>query len=303
MHSEIAAVADNLIENVPVDTISINRIAEITNDELYKACFKSCKTTTSQKEKQIEHDVVPTIQDFQRCKLISDANYITYEILSNQTDQEDRYLPYLERWQVYKELAEEEELNVAENKEWKSCDKSNPKKLWEQIDWKDMRSKQDENSLNPLQIHKYFKNIFQSPENRDNPTADDIEDDLRAYNMCIPLLDDDFNINELDIAIDEVGTRKGLDDFHPEITKLFPHKMKLFLISIMNVIFTINQPESWKRQLRLPFTKKGTLTSCAKIKRNLPFCYSSKPIRYNVEQPLKKWYHPNKEQAGFRPQQ
>ena len=76
---------------------------------------------------QMEHDVVATIQDSQRCKLIADANCIAYKILSNQTDQEDRYLPYVERWQVYKELAdrkEEEELNVAQNKERKSCGKS-----------------------------------------------------------------------------------------------------------------------------------------------------------------------------------
>ena len=47
-------------------------------------------------------------------------------------------MPYLNQWIIYQDLAyykEEEEYYLTANKKWKLYDKSNPRKLWNLIDW------------------------------------------------------------------------------------------------------------------------------------------------------------------------
>ena len=63
------------------------------------------------------------------------------------------------------------------------------------------------------------------------------------YNVYIPLLDDDFELIEIDNAINAIGTSKGLDGLHPDITKLFSVKMKLYLIRLMNFVFDNRYPD------------------------------------------------------------
>ena len=148
---------------------------------------------------------------------ITDMTYYMFDA------DETVYKPYLIKWANYNELAkmkEDEEYNVRINEKWKHANKHDPKKLWKLIDWKDKKQhcpKDDKPSATI--IDEYFRSIFQSSKICMNPTTDDVIQKVEDHKLYIPLLDDDININEFNIALQEMGNGIGPDAIHPSIVR------------------------------------------------------------------------------------
>ena len=83
----------------------------------------------------------------------------------------DNYSIYLENWIKYENLAlqaENDELNIHQNKSWKNK-KKDGKSLWNAIDWKGKSEMRNETQVDENIISKYFYKIFQSENTKDNP--------------------------------------------------------------------------------------------------------------------------------------
>ena len=53
-------------------------------------------------------------------------------------------------------------VNVKINKKWKDNIKSNPKRLWEMIDWNDAKKETEAPRIDSNVVENYFTNIVQN---------------------------------------------------------------------------------------------------------------------------------------------
>ena len=152
---------------------------------------------------------------------------------------EASYVNYLDKWLFYKDLAkckEDKEFNTTINSKWKSCVKSNGRKLWELIEWNDKSKNVNYDTINPKIINSYFTNIFQNKNIIGNPTIQDIIQAVNNYDIYMPILDDVITMDEMNNAIEEIGTGVGIDGLYPSLTNIFTYKLKLSLVTFVNRI-------------------------------------------------------------------
>ncbi len=285
-------------------TLDINMMNNKIENTLYNACYlhKKKRNTTHLKNFAESKNHL----DSSHCHAIADANYNMVKKLLNQNVDETRYLQYLEQWQLYKDLAshkEEKEYNTNINHKWKSCAKSNGRKLWELIDWNEKSSDNNQESNDPDVINLYFSNIFQSEKTAKNPTIQDVIQKINQYEIYIPLLDDDITIHEVNVAIEEIGTGVGIDGINPDISKILPYRFKLTLVKLLCRIHGQRYPDKWKNQVLFSITKKGHSREDPKLRGIAISSLIPKMYDIILNNRFNLWYHPNPQQAGFRPKQ
>jgi hypothetical protein len=292
---DIAAIVTEMMndEGVEIDVIS-NRIV----DSIYNTC-------SSRRSKQLKR--IPdekknlTSRNFQA---IATANLNMYSLAIQRNDP--GAIDYYNAWVNNHEYAlskEKEEYNEKVNSQWKTMAKDNPKKLWKVIDYKDKAATEtndDVSKISEKAIQKYFRGIFQDERLSERPTISDVREAVDEYNVYIPLLDDDFTLNELNVAIQKNGKGMGLDSLDKRIANLFTVKLRECILKFFNQIYGKNYPDSWKRLLLRPEKKKGHTSVNPKLRgvaisQLLPTLYDIMIYnRFNL------WYVPNKEQAGSR---
>ena len=145
-------------------------------------------------------------------------------------------------------------VDVQVNVNWNKC-KSDGRSLWKAIDWKGKSVKEKTEDISADTIHRYFKEIFQSPKTRDNPTLDMAE--TYENNVHVDELDGDMTIEELNGAMKEIGTGTSLDGLAPDILKVIPMSLRMLILQLFNMVFTSTYPTIWRDQLLLPHSKKG----------------------------------------------
>ena len=126
---------------------------------------------------------------------------------------------------------------------------------------------------------------------------------INEYNVYIPILDDDIIVEEVNNAVDEIGTRIGVDGLNPSLTKLFTIKFKLFLVKFLNRIHGHTYPDNWKRRVLVSVTKKGHKRENPKLRGIAISSVIPKIYDVILNNRFKCWYHPKSQQAGFRPKQ
>ena len=174
---------------------------------------------------------------------------------------ENDYMPYLNQWFLYQDLAyykEEEEYNLKANKKWKLYDKLNPRKLW------NVKTSENEQT-DPGIISTYFTNIFQSDNTKKNPTISNIVSILSDYNMYVPILYDAIGIHEVNDAINEIGTGNMLDGLKPDVTTWFTYEIKSLFVKLLNKVHGDKYLDIWKNQLLFSITKKGHTKNTLKL--------------------------------------
>ena len=167
--------------------------------------------------------------------------------LLNQNQDEASYVKYLDKWLFYKDLAkckEDNEFNTAINSKWKSCVKSNGRKLWELFDWNDESKNVNYDPINPKIINSDFTNIFLNKNIIGNPTIQDIIQAVNNYDIYIPVLVDDITMDEVNNAIEEIWTGAGIDGLDPSLTNIFTYKLKHSLVTFLNRIHGHMYPSS-----------------------------------------------------------
>ena len=239
---------------------SINSVALKLENAIYNACYTHKKVINKSYKNNIKiMDNKNVNLRSSHCHAIAKANYERFRTRHNENADETAYLPFLNQWICFQELAcykEEKEYNLKANNKWRLCEKSNSIKLWSIIDWRNKSNTAGCESIHSKIINTYFTGIFQSNNTRNNTTISDVKPILQDYNMCVPILDDDISFDEVDLAINEIGTGTSLDGLHPSVSKIFTYKLKLLLVKLLNKIH-VCYPDSWKNQMLFSVTKKG----------------------------------------------
>ena len=293
-------VADYITENLERRT-ELNNLSAALNDRLYDACRKITKSGPI----RIPNDLRNL--NSQNFRAIAEANLMMYIHSIQREDPGEQSDAYYNIWRSNLEYAiqkEKEEYNEKINVSWRSAAKNNPKKLWEMINYNESNKNNISTAgLDERAIYDYFSNIFQSKKIIYTPTIADIKNSLEEYFVYIPVLDDDFTIAELNLAIQKNGKGFGLDRLDKRIANLFTIKLRSSIINLFNCVFSSCYPSNWSKQLLRPEKKKGHSVKDPKLRgvaisQMLPTLYDIMLFnRFNL------WYTPNAEQAGFRPKQ
>jgi hypothetical protein len=292
--NELAELLDQKMEIGDMDS---NSLAILMNDKLYEACNRKYKRKIKHVPEEKKH---LTSHNFHA---IADANLRMYTLSLQRDDDPATCDVYYQLWEVnqaYAYIKEKEEYNVRANTSWKYTAKNDPKKLWKKIDYKDKnnKSQNEKTGIEEGVILDYFKGIYQNERLEKNPTIEDVKDSLDTYNMYVPVLDDNFTMDELDRAIAKNGAGIGLDGLDKKIAILFSKDLRSSILELFNRVYSTTYPEIWTKQLLRPETKKGHTKKNPKmrglaISQLLPTLYDIMLFnRFN------QWYCPNAEQAS-----
>ena len=146
-------------------------------------------------------------------------------------------------------------------------------------------------------IQSYFKGIFQSSKTRNNKTL------VRGKTyQCewVEVLDHDITMEELNKAMDEIGTGTSLDGISPDILPIIPMSLRKHIQDLFNKIFLTSYPQAWQDQLLFPHPKKGHVLANPQLRGIAIGALLSRVYDKIMNMRFMKWYTPNKEQAGFR---
>ena len=131
-----------------------------------------------------------------------------------------------------------------------------------------------------------------------DPTILDVIEDLNSYDMYIPSLDDRMNMDELNYALQCVGTGVSLDGIPPSIAKCLPQSLKEIVLDLMNRIFFGQYPEEWCKQILHSIKKDGHSSRNPKLRGIAIGPFLCRVYDITIDVRFLTWFTPNKEQAA-----
>ena len=178
---------------------------------------------------------------------------------------------------------------------------NDPKKLWHAINWKGQYNDKDANDGRPsdkeFQIH--LEKLL-NPDDSDNVGIHCDVNNL-AY---VPVLDKPIEINELyHVTEKQIKPNKSCDHegVSPGLLKFLPFSWMIFLLSLLNLIFTSTYPYNWTLVRLSMLFKKGNMGDVNNY-RGISIVNSiSKVYDYILNNRLMLWFKPDREQAGAQP--
>ena len=118
----------------------------------------------------------------------------------------------------------------------------------------------------------------------------------------VPLLDAPFSYNELSHVIQkQIKPKKGCgpDGLSPGMLKLLPCNWLIFLLTLLNIVFSFGTyPIVWSRSKLVMLYKKGSVMSCGNYRGISIINCIAKCYDYLLNNRLITWYTPCREQAG-----
>ena len=198
------SIADYITNNLHIRENDINNLSTTVNDRIYDVCSK-----TIRRGRIIIPPDKRNLSSLNVCA-IANANLEMYTRSIQRNDDAEQSIAYFRAWKSNIEYAtqmEKDEYNEKVNVSWRTAAKENPKRLWEMIDYNENASENVGRQLAMTTTRDYFANIFQSKKIVSTPTVADIEHSLNDYNIYIPILDDEFTIDELNLAIQKKRKR------------------------------------------------------------------------------------------------
>ena len=273
-------------------------IAKITST-IYDTCRANYK-------RQVDESDVPEVVN-ENCKsanlkAIADMNLFTYKLHTNNGEDMEVRKPYLENFVRYQQLAanaEHEEINAKKNSAWKSA-KGDGKKMWNLIDWKGRADSKKEVLIQESDITPYFAKIFQSEKTQNHPKVESVIEQLNNYNVYVPDLDDPFEYEELTKAVDKVGTGCGLDGLRSDTIRMLPPSLLRCVHTALQRVFVGEYPKQWEAQILNAVAKDGHSSRDPKLRGIGLAVVLARVYDIILDERFKKWYTPNREQAGFR---
>ena len=274
------------------------------NNEICTKITNMIYTTCKANKKQLVQEDEAILQN-QNCTsrhymAIAEANFHRYNQMLLEGNDKNEYLTYLKTWleaEKQAKLYRNEEMNTRINEKWNSCKLKDGKSLWNAIDWKGKSVKEKTEEIPANIIHTYFKGIFQSFKTKDNPT---LKEGVNYDCDYVKELDDDITVEEVNKAMNEIGTGTGLDGIAPDILKIVPMSMRLLIHELFNRIYSSAYPTHWQDQLLFPHPKKGHKPATPQLRGIAIGALLSRVYDKILTKRFKDWYIPNKHQAGFR---
>ena len=169
-----------------------------------------------------------------------------------------------------------------------------PKYIWKSLNWKGSFDNREETQPS----ENIFKDHFERLLNQDDTTLtnSNIEIETAPY---IPVLDDPFMVNEVDIAMNSLNQNKSYSGICPGILKVLPVSWFMFLMSIFNQVFTqCHYPLKWCFNKLFVLFKSGDRLSCDNYRGISIMDTLAKIYDTLIMNRLVLWFHIDKCQAG-----
>ena len=271
-------------------------------DGIYEACIRNRRKETL--SELITHEN----ENLQNCssknfQAIADANAAYYTTLAENNDP--RAPQAKELWLKYQEMVfmkEKEELEQNNCKKWKFLYNNKSKKMWELADWKKKDNK-EKKELSAEVTAKFFKRIFQAEKISKDPKLTEAIDDVNSYNQNCETTDKDISKEEIEEATKKMKRGVGMDGIPPRVMSVTPESLLNVITKLYNSIFGKHYPECWNEQLLLAFAKKDHSREKPSLRGIGIGPVLSRMFDVVVNSRFGRWYIPNREQAGFRPEQ
>ena len=116
--------------------------------------------------------------------------------------------------------------------------------------------------------------------------------------MYIPSLDDMMQMNELEYALQCIGTGVSLDGLPPAIAKVLPHPLKEEILDLINRVFFGQYPGEWCKQILHSLKKDGHTSRCPKLRGIAIAPFLCRVYDITIDIRFLTWFTPNKEQAS-----
>ena len=283
-------------------TMSNDKMVALISTTIYNTCKENYKTTRDLELQLVPNQATCNSANF---KAIAKMNFFTYNYHTDNRENYDVCKPYLEKYLLYERLANEaenKELNTKKNQAWKKA-RGGGKELWNLIDWKGKADSKKEILIQESDITPYFKKIFQSEKTIRHPKVETAAQQLEAHQKYVPELDDGLRYDELVEAVKHLGGGCGLDGLRSDIIRMVPPSLLKSILKTFDRIFHSDYPRQWEVQILNAVAKDGHSSKEPKL-RGIGIAESLARL-YDIilDKRFKKWYVPNREQAGFRPKQ
>ena len=295
-------MADTLLESCQDQSIGNDELVAILNSAIYDTCKLNYRS-------QVQLDDMELPPNRERLnsahlKAIADMNFYTYNHHTQNGEDFEVRRRYLDKYLLYEKLAsdtEDREINLKKNRAWKNA-KGDGRKMWSMIDWKGRVDIKKEALIRKADITPYFRKIFQSEKTENHPKIESVQDALQAYHAYVPVTDDDLKYDELLIAVKKVGSGVSIDGIPATVIKMLPPPLLHCLLLMLKRIFLGEYPKVWEKQILNAVAKGGHTYTDPKLRGVGVAPVLGRIYDIIINQRFIKWYTPNREQSGFRPE-
>ena len=137
-------------------------------------------------------------------------------------------------------------------------DGKDPKLIWKSVNWKGTLNSINENQPTEGEFKEHFEKLFVNSTNNVDEAPNDLE--TAPY---IPVLDDPFTYSEIEDAKKSMKKDKSYIGICPGILNILPVSWLMFLVTLINVIFTqCIYPTSWCYNKLFVLFKSGNRLLC-----------------------------------------
>ena len=293
---ELEENAASIMESVQDSNQSNDHLVALITKTIYDAC----RNNYIQRKDEVEITSNPNLKSA-NLKAIANMNFYTYNFHTNNNATMDVRKPYLESYMLYEKLAvdaENKEMNLRKNSAWKKA-KGDGKSMWKLIDWKGRADLKKEILIQESDITPYFKNIFQSEKTQEHPKVESVKERLESYTCYVPGLDDPFTLEELIAAVKRVGSGCGLDGIRADVIRMLPPTFLKCVLDVYKRVFVGDYPKEWEKQILNAVAKDGHNSKNPKLRGIGIAAILARVYDIILDERFKKWYVPNREQAGF----
>ena len=107
-----------------------------------------------------------------------------------------------------------------------------------------------------------------------------------------------MNKEELDYALQCIGTGVSLDGITPAVAKVLPMHLKEMILDLLNRIFFGQYPDEWCKQILHSIKKDGHSPRNPKLRGIAIAPFLCRVYDITVDVRFLTWFTPNKEQAA-----
>ncbi len=131
----------------------------------------------------------------------------------------------------------------------------------------------------------------------------DISDEITKYDNYVPVLDDPFTMEELNISLREIGTGVSLDGIPPAIANILPCNIREHMLELLNRVFNEQYPEEWSKNILHSIKKEGHTPRDPKLRGIAIGPFLCRIYDIIIDRRFCSWYTPNREQAAGKKEQ
>ena len=115
------------------------------------------------------------------------------------------------------------------------------------------------------------------------------------------ILDDIPKMEELNKAMQLIGTGISIDGIPPNVAKILPHSMKEVILDLVKKVFFHEYPDEWTKQILHSIKKDGHAANDPTLRGIAIAPFLCRLYDIIIDMRFCAWYISIYEQSGFRP--